>query len=63
VRAIIQPKSRNDDTADKNGELLTLKPAAKITPASRLKPTLLARAMRAAVAVASPADALEPAPN
>jgi hypothetical protein len=32
VRAIIQPKSRNDNTADKNGELLTLKPAAKITP-------------------------------
>ena len=32
VRAIIQPKSRNDNTADKNGEPLTLKPAAKITP-------------------------------
>lgn len=32
VRAIIQPKSRNDNTGDKNGEPLTLKPAAKITP-------------------------------
>ena len=32
VRAIIQPKSRNDNTADKKGEPLTLKPAAKITP-------------------------------
>jgi lipopolysaccharide export system protein LptA len=32
VRAIIQPKSRNDNAADKKGEPLTLKPAAKITP-------------------------------
>ena len=32
VRAIIQPKSRNDSAADKKGEPLTLKPAAKITP-------------------------------
>ena len=32
VRAIIQPKSKNDSAADKKGEPLTLKPAAKITP-------------------------------
>ncbi len=32
VRAIIQPKSRNDKAVDTKGEPLTLKPAAKITP-------------------------------
>jgi lipopolysaccharide export system protein LptA len=32
VRAIIQPKSRNDKAVDTKGEPLTLKPAAKIIP-------------------------------
>ena len=34
VRAIIQPKNKSDESADRKGEPLALKPAAKLTPRS-----------------------------